>query len=173
MRAVSAKTQKWVTLGRVSGAFGVKGWLKVQSYTEPAGNLLAFGAWTLRRNGSEQELALEDGKAHSANVVAKLRGIDDRDAALAWIGAEVVVVRERLPPAAPGEVYWADLEGCEVKTTAGVILGRVARLLATGAHDVLVVAGERERLIPYVVDTVVKSVDLAARVIVVDWSPDF
>jgi len=170
---VSAKTQKWVTLGRVSGAFGVKGWFKVQSYTEPAGNLLAFGAWTLRRQGSERECVLEDGSARSAGVVAKVRGIDDRDAALEWVGAEVAIPRERLPPAAPGEVYWTDLEGCEVRTTTGVTLGRIDHLLATGAHDVLVVVGERERLIPFVADAVVKNVDMAARVIVVEWPSDF
>ena len=170
---MSAKTQKWVTLGRVSGAFGVKGWFKVQSYTEPVGNLLAFRAWTLRRQGSEREWALEDGNARPADVIAKLRGIDDRDAALEWVGAEVAVLREQLPAAAAGEVYWTDLEGCEVRTTSGVTLGSVVHLLATGAHDVLVVASERERLIPFVADAVVKSVDVAARVIVVDWSPDF
>jgi len=170
---VSAKTQKWVTLGRVSGAFGVKGWFKVQSYTEPVGNLLAYDAWTLQRQGSERECVLEDGSARSGDVIAKVHGIDDRDAALEWVGAEVAIPRERLPPTAPGEVYWTDLEGCEVRTTAGVALGRVEQLLATGAHDVLVVVGERERLIPFVADAVVKNVDLTARVIVVDWPADF
>jgi 16S rRNA processing protein RimM len=170
---VSAKTKKWVTVGRLSGAFGVKGWFKVQSYTEPVASLLGFDAWTLRRQGREREFALEDGSARPADVVAKLRGIDDRDAALEWVGAEVAVPRERLPPAAPGEVYWTDLEGCEVRTTAGSTLGTVDHLVATGAHDVLVVVGERERLIPFVTDAVVKGVDLAARVIVVDWPADF
>jgi 16S rRNA processing protein RimM len=166
-------TQKWVTVGRVTGAFGVKGWVKVRSYTEPADNILALGPWTLRRAGMERELEVDEGSAHTANVVARLRGVDDRDAALECVGAEVAVPRERLPPAAPGEMYWTDLEGCEVRTLAGVVLGVVDHLFATGAHDVLVVAGKPERLIPFVAGRVVKHVDLATRSIVVDWSPDY
>jgi 16S rRNA processing protein RimM len=169
---VSAKTAKWVTVGRVSGVFGVKGWLKVQSYTEPRDNIASFGVWTLRMNGAERPFEVEDGQGHAGNVVAKLRGIDDPDRAREWLGAEIVVERERLPKAEAGEFYWTDLEGLEVRTTAGLTLGRVAYLLATGANDVLVLDGTPERLIPFLQGTVVKQVDLDAGLIVVDWSPD-
>jgi len=170
---VSAATQKWVTLGRVSGVFGVKGWIKVESYTEPRGNIVAFGRWILRLRGADSVVEVEQGQEHGGGVVAKLRGVDDRDRAREWVGAEVIVERERLPRAGDGEYYWIDLEGLEVRTTAGVVLGTVDRLLATGAHDVLVLAGTPERLIPFVVGRVVTRVDLDAGLIEVDWSPDY
>jgi 16S rRNA processing protein RimM len=169
---VSAKTSKWVTLGRVSGVFGVKGWLKVQSYTEPRDNIARFGVWTLRLSGVERRFEVEDAQGHAGNVVAKLRGIDDPEGAREWRGAEIVIERERLPEARADEFYWTDLEGLEVRTTAGLSLGRVEYLLATGANDVLVLSGTPERLIPFIVGQVVKQVDLAAGLIVVDWSPD-
>jgi 16S rRNA processing protein RimM len=153
--------------------FGVKGWLKVQSYTEPRDNIVRFAAWTLRLNGVDREFEVEDGRSHGGAVVAKLRGIDDRDVARAVQGAEVVVAREQLPQTRAGELYWADLEGLDVRTTTGAALGKVAYLLATGEHDVLVLDSEPERLIPFVTGRVVKDVDLAAGVIVVDWSPDY
>jgi 16S rRNA processing protein RimM len=170
---VSAKQQRWVILGRVSGAFGVKGWLKVQSYTEPRDNIVGFGVWTLICRGAERAFDIEEGRSHGDGVVAKLRGIDDRDRASEWVGAEIAVERERLPAIAADEFYWTDLEGLEVRTTTGVVLGRVESLLATGANDVLVLGGKPERLIPFVVGPVVKSVDLEAGQIVVDWTPDY
>lgn len=170
---MSATPRKWVTLGRVSGVFGVRGWLKVQSYTEPRGNIARFEAWTLRSNGGERRFEVEDGRSHAGGIVAKLRGLDDRDRAREWVGAEIVVERERLPAPAANEFYWADLEGLEVRTETGEALGTVDHLLATGAHDVLVIGGPPERLVPFVLGRVVKQVDLTAKVIVVDWSPDY
>jgi 16S rRNA processing protein RimM len=169
---VSAQHPKWVTLGRVSGVFGVKGWLKVQSYTEPPDNIVGFGVWTLRLNGADRVFEVEDGHGQGGGVVAKLRGIDDRDVARDCAGAEILIPRDQLPPTEPGEFYWADLEGLEVRT-AGTTLGKVAYLFATGSNDVLVLDGSPERLIPFVLGSVVKQVDLAAGIIVVDWSPDF
>ena len=170
---MSAKPTKWVTLGRVSGVFGVKGWLKVQSYTEPRDNIARFGTWTLRMDGADRTFALENGRSHGRSVVAKLQGIDDRDEARDWVGAEVVVERERLPPTREGELYWTDLEGLEVRTTNGVVLGKVDHLLATGGNDVLVLDGSPGHLIPFVVGSVVQKVDLALGHIVVDWSVDY
>jgi 16S rRNA processing protein RimM len=169
---VSASIPRWVTLGRVSGVFGVKGWLKIQSFTDPRSNIASYGSWTLRGRGAEREFAVESGREHDSGMVVKLRGLDDRDAARDWVGAEIVVERRRLPPVAAGELYWVDLEGLEVRTVTGVVLGRVDHLLATGANDVLVVRGDKERLIPFVAGPIVKNVDLAGRVIIVDWAPD-
>ena len=170
---MSAKPTKWVTLGRVSGVFGVKGWLKVQSYTEPRANITQFGVWLLRMNGVDSPFDVEDRHGHGGSVVAKLRGLDDRDRALEWVGAEIVVERERLPALAANEFYWTDLEGLEVRTTAGEVLGKVDHLLATGANDVLVIGGSPQHLIPFIVGPVVKQVDLLARLIVVEWSTDY
>jgi 16S rRNA processing protein RimM len=164
--------EKWVILGRVSGVFGVKGWLKVQSYTEPRDNIVGFGAWTLRMNGVDHCFEVEEGHSHAGSVVAKLNGVDDRDRARDWVGADIVVTRGELPATAAGELYWTDLEGLEVRTTSGIVLGKVDHLLATGSNDVLVLDSSPQRLIPFV-DAVVKDVDLEARLIVVDWSPDY
>lgn len=165
--------EKWVILGRVSGVFGVKGWLKVQSYTEPRDNIVGFGAWTLRMNGVDHAFEVEDGHSHAGSVVAKLHGVDDREQAREWIGADIVVARERLPAIAQGELYWTDLEGLEVRTTTGIVLGKVDHLLATGGNDVLVLDSVPQRLIPFVVGAVVKEVNLESGHIVVDWSPDY
>lgn len=169
---MSAK-EKWVILGRVSGVFGVKGWLKVQSYTEPRDNIVGFGAWTLRMNGVDHAFDVEEGHSHAGSVVAKLHGLDDRDRARDWVGADIVVPREQLPKIAAGELYWTDLEGLEVRTTTGTVLGTVDHLLATGGNDVLVLDSSPRLLIPFVAGDVVKEVDLTAGLIVVDWSPDY
>lgn len=163
---------KLVTLGRISGLFGVKGWVKVQSYTEPRDNLARFGVWIVRRRGADSAMEVEEARGHGSNVVAKLRGIDDRDAARDWVGAEVAVDRAALPACEPGEYYWTDLEGLEVRTVSGESLGKVDHLLATGEHDVLVLHGERDRLIPFVLGAVIRDVDLESGVIVADWWPE-
>ena len=121
--AVSAKPDKLVTLGRISGLFGVKGWVKVQSYTEPRANIARFGVWIVRRRGVDRAFTVEHARGHGSGVVAKLLGIDDREDARAWIGAELAVERAALPACEPGEYYWADLEGLEVRTTNGEPLG--------------------------------------------------
>jgi len=171
---VSAKSpDRLVTLGRISGVHGVRGWVKVHSYTEPRDNVVRFAQWTIRTQTGERAVEVEDGRAQGANVVAKLRGVDDRDAARELIGADIAVARSALPECEPGEFYWADLEGLEVITPGGERLGTVDYLVATGGHDVLVLAGRPARLIPFVRGTVIRSVDLAAGVIVADWSPEF
>jgi 16S rRNA processing protein RimM len=171
--AVSAKLDKLVALGRISGLFGVKGWLKVHSYTEPRDNIVAFAVWTVRQRGVDRIMEIEDGRGHGGNVVAKLRGVDDRDQARELIGADVLVARAVLPDCEPGEYYWTDLEGLEVRALDGELLGIVDHLIATGANDVLVLEGAAGRMVPFVVGEVIRSVDLDAGVIVADWSPEF
>jgi 16S rRNA processing protein RimM len=114
------------------------------------------------------------GRAQGNGIVAELPGVTDRDAAAALVGSEIGVARSALPPPAPGEYYWSDLEGLEVSTVEGVSLGTVSHLLATGANDVLVVRNaDRERLIPFLVGQFVTEVDLEAGRVTVDWDPEF
>jgi 16S rRNA processing protein RimM len=113
------------------------------------------------------------GRTTNKGVVATLPGIADRVAAEALAGAEVWVDRAQLPPPAPGEYYWVDLEGMTVVNLEGVVLGTVSHLLNTGANDILSVAGERERLVPFIDGDFVKSVDFGQRRITVDWDADF
>lgn len=166
-------TGKRVTLGRINGLYGVKGWVRVYSYTEPRGNIVDYSAWTLEHEGQQRRVELEDGRSQGKTVVAKLRGIDDRDEARAWLGADITVEREALPPCEPGEYYWVDLEGLEVRNTRGEALGEVDHLMATGANDVIVLRGGEDRMIPFVQGDVVVDVDLEGGVIVVDWESGF
>ncbi len=162
----------WVTLGRISGLFGVNGWVKVFSHTSPRTNILEYKSWYLARRDGWQEFQLQDGRRHGKGVVAQLQGYSDRDRASELIGADIAIQREQLPIAEEGSFYWSDLEGLQVCTTEGVDLGRVDHLLETGANNVMVVKGERERLLPFI-DQVISAVDLDGGVITVEWDPEF
>jgi len=165
-------SDRWLTLGRIVGVFGVKGWVKVESFAEPRDNLFLHIDWRLAEVGTAS-VKLEQGKKQGQGMVAKLVGIDDRDQAAGLVGAQIQIQRSQLPDAAPGEYYWVDLEGLEAFTTEGTRLGVVSHLFATGANDVLVIQGEREHMVPYVMDRFVKAVDLAGKRIVVDWDATF
>lgn len=162
-----------VIMGRVTGPFGVRGWVKVFSDTEPRERIVDFGTVWLRRGDSWREIKITSGQRQGKGVVVAFEGIDERDAAVALTGAEIAVDRDRLEPPAEGEYYWADLIGLEVVNLEGLTLGRLDHLIATGANDVMVVRGERERLIPWVPGDVVKEVDQGAGRLTVDWDPDF
>jgi len=160
-------------MGRIAGPHGVQGWMKVLSYARPADALFDYLPWQLRHRGVELPFSVAEWRHQGRGLVFRSPTVTDRTAAEAMAGAEIWVPRAALPPTAPGEYYWADLEGLAVSTVEGVDLGRVSHLLDTGANDVLVVAGERQRLIPFVRGQYVTSVDLAAGRIVVDWDPEF
>lgn len=162
----------YVVLGRISGIYGVQGWVKVYSETRVRADILEYGRWWLRRADTWHPVRLIDGRMQGEGVIARLEGINDRDAARALIGVEIAVHRRELPPAESGEYYWSDLEGLKVVNLDGVELGTVSHLFETGANDVLVVVGERQRLIPFTRDAV-KDVDLQARMLRVDWDADF
>lgn len=162
-----------VVMGRISGLYGVRGWVKVHSETEPRENIVQYSPWYLRLQDGWREVPLAAGRRHGKGVVAQLAGYDNRDAAAALVGTEVAVRRDQLPPPAAGEYYWADLIGLRVATVDGTDLGIVDHLMETGANDVLVVRGERERLIPFLPDDVVVEVDLEGGCMRVDWDPDF
>jgi 16S rRNA processing protein RimM len=164
---------EWIVMGRIGGLFGVKGWVKLLSYTEPRTALFDYQPLYLAEDSDWRRIELEQGRAHGKGLIAKFIGVDDRDAAAALTGREIAIRREQLPPPAPGEYYWADLEGLRVVTVDGIELGRVDHLFSTGANDVLVVRGERERLIPFLRDQVIRGVDLDGGTLQVDWDPAF
>ena len=161
-----------MVLGRIDGLFGVKGWVKVYSYTEPREAVLDYKDWLLGREGRWQRVVLAEGKRHGKAVIARLEGIEDRDAAAELTGSDIGVDRDALPAPGDGHYYWADLEGLTVVHKDGTELGKVSGLMATGANDVLVVDGPVERLIPFVPGKVILDVVLAAGVIRVDWEWD-
>lgn len=163
----------WVLTGRIIGLYGLKGWVKIHSHTQPRTNILTYNPLYMHIQGAWQIVDVEEGRSQGKGIVLKLRGYDDARNAAATLGCDLAVRREQLPPLAPDEYYWADLQGLKVITREGVELGVVERLLETGANDVLVVAGERERLIPFLQGSVVTKVDLEGEYLQVDWDPTF
>ncbi len=159
-------------MGRITAPFGIQGWVKLKTFTESPDGLAAHPRWWLRDSGGWREARVEDFAVRPAATVAKLAGCDDRDAAERLRGAEVAVTREALGEPEEGTHYWVDLVGLEVVNAGGESLGRVEGLFETGETDVLVVRGERQRMIPFVADYV-KSVDREAGRIVVDWEAGY
>ncbi len=166
--------QEYIVVGRINGIYGVRGWVKIFSHTQPRENILGYATWYLKKQGAWAACELDTGRVHGKGVVAKLKGYDDRDAAAALMGNIIAIRREQLPQTGADEYYWTDLVGLKVITLEGVALGVVASLLVTGANDVLVVMQDgTERLIPFVQGQFVKNVDLNEGVITVDWDPEF
>jgi len=164
-----------IILGRVAGALGLRGDVKLESFTDPRIAIFDYQPWTVvDARGAERQLEGVVGEEKGKHIVARFPGVDDRTAAEALRGLEISVSRDQLPKAAPGEFYWVDLEGMQVVNTEGLELGRVSHLFATGANDVVVVrGGETEHLIPFVRPDYVTGVDMEARVLTVDWDPDW
>jgi 16S rRNA processing protein RimM len=162
----------WVVMGRIAAPFGVKGWVKVQTFSEDPGTLMDFESWRVGRGEQQKQHCVEACQDHGNTLVAKLAGIDDRDAAHALRGQEISVARNALPPPEENEFYWSDLIGLAVVNRDGVELGRVDSLMETGAHALLVIKGVREHLIPFV-EHFVGKVDVAAGRIEVDWDEDY
>lgn len=169
----SIDDKSYLPVGRISGLYGVYGWVRVHSYTVPREAILSYAPWYLKQEGQWSARRLMTGRIQGRGIVVALEGIDNRDAAALWMGREIAIRREQLPSLSEGEYYWADLVGLYVLTLQEVNLGQVKCLLETGANDVLVVQGERERLIPFLTGSVVKRVDLQQGILMVDWEPDF
>jgi len=162
-----------LVMGRIRAPFGVRGWVRVQSFTDPPANLLDYSVWNLSGPSGLEERRVQDAGMHGQWIVAKLEGIEDRDSAETLVGQDIMVLRQALPETSEGEYYWQDLVGMEVLMNRnGTSLGVVDHLIATGANDVLVVHNSRERLIPFIASVVVE-VDLKGRRILVDWDGDF
>lgn len=174
----AAEPQRLIVVGRVAGLFGVRGWLKIVSHTVPFENILHYHPWYLRRGDAatdapwlKQEIA--ESRSQDKGVVVRFETHQDRDAAQLMLGAEIAVSRDQLPALRQGEYYWADLVGLKVVTLAGIELGVIDHLMETGSNDVLVVQGERERLIPYIPTQVVHEIDRTQGLMRVDWDPEF
>lgn len=167
------ESSQFVPMGQISGLYGVRGWVKIYSYTQPRENILSYTPWYLRQHGAWRPITLAEGKVHGKGVIARLEGIEDREAARRLVGTEISLQRAQLPPLGEQEYYWSDLMGLQVETVAGEPLGVIQSMLETGANDVMVVSGDRERLIPYIRTDVVVAIDLLQRRMKVDWDPTF
>ena len=172
------KNDKKVTLGKLGSVYGLKGWIKVTSHTEPRTNIFNYPEWLLKIDNNWQKWQVEQGRPHGKTLVAKLAGCDDRDQAKQLVGTEIAVYRSQLPETSDEEHYWSDLVGMQVVTKNGDNLGVITDLLETGSNDVLVVkkknSGKTEEcLIPWLVDDVIIEVNRNEAVITVDWDEHF
>ncbi len=170
---MSGASDRKIVVGRIAGLYGVRGWVKVYSWTSPREAILGYSPWQVKLGGEWRKMPVKAGRKQGKGVVARLEGYGDRNAAAGLLGADIAVSRFQLPETAAGEYYWADLVGLKVVTRDGVELGEVKTLIETGANDVLVVRGERERLIPCLFGDVVVAVDLEHQWMQVDWDPEF
>lgn len=159
-------------MGRIAAPFGIRGWVKIQPFTEEVDGLADFPVWWLGDGKSWREQAVEQCAVHGDVLVAKLQGVEDRDTAAALKNRQIAISREAFPKTVEDEYYWADLIGLAVVNLQGESLGKVDGLLETGSHDVLVVKGESERLIPFIGQYVIE-VDIPGGQLKVDWGLDY
>lgn len=183
-KGASSAADEVIVVGQFASPFGVKGWIKVKSFTDPGSNLVGYRPWLVTRADNSavppsvdrrhwQRVALQQVKPHQNGFVAKIAEVDDRDAALVWRGREIAVASSALPPVDDDEYYWRDLVSCGVWNLAGEHLGEVREVLPTGANDVLVLTTEGDdRLVPFA-ESILQSVSISQKKIVVDWDLDF
>ncbi|MGB5292723.1 MAG: ribosome maturation factor RimM [Lysobacterales bacterium] len=162
---------KHIALGYISAVHGIKGWVKIHSWTRPMEAILQYQPWLLGED--KKPVKIVDGRKQGKGIAALLPGFADREQAATLIGTQIFVGRDQLPATGKDEYYWSDLEGLEVKTINGEVLGRVEKLMETGANDVLVIRGNREHLVPFIQGQYVTRVDLEEGTIEVDWDPEF
>ncbi|MEE9102141.1 MULTISPECIES: ribosome maturation factor RimM [Pseudomonas] len=178
MNTKPAPAEEMIVLGKIVSVHGIRGEVKVYSFTDPLDNLLDYRRWTLKRGNEVRQAELVQGRVQGNVLVAKLKGLDDREIARTFAEFEILVPRSELPVLDDGEFYWSQLEGLRVIDQNGQLFGILDHMLETGANDVMVVkpcAGsldDRERLLPYT-DQCVQAVDLEAGEIRVDWDADF
>ncbi len=168
------KQKEKVLLGQINGLFGVKGWIKVFSYTRPRIKIVDYQTWYLG-DDFEQAKRIEQSRSQKGGVIVKLAGIDDRDSAVELLDRKIWIAGEQLTPLPENEYYWYQLIGLDVLDTENKQLGSIKDLIETGANDVMVIRdkGKAEHLIPYIQGQVIKSIDLERNCMVVDWDPDF
>ncbi len=162
-----------IVVGRFGAPFGVKGWMKLQSFTEPTDNIMDYRPWSVELKTGLTPVEVIDSRRHHGGWVILLAGCDNKEETVLYRNASIMVNHSILPKLGANDFYWSDLEGLSVSTTTGQELGEVQYIMPTGANDVLVIKGEQEHLVPYVFDQVIKKVDLDARKILVDWDTDY
>ncbi|MFT4607875.1 MAG: 16S rRNA processing protein RimM [Urechidicola sp.] len=161
-----------VCVGHILGAQGIKGEVRVFSNTDPRENIVGYSPWQVEIDGQLETIEV-NGRLQGKNVIASMIGVADRDQATALIGCKIYILADQLPPLENDEYYWSDLIGMEVKSMQAEVLGTVDSMMETGASDVMVVKGDRERLIPFIIKDIVQEIDLAKKQMIVDWQADY
>ena len=183
MTEANGSAGKRIVVGRISSVYGVKGWVKVISYTDPKENLLDYSPWWIKGpSGQDEPLEVDACRWQGQGIIAHIKDVDDREVAREFCQKDIKVDVGLLPPLEAGEYYWHQLQGLDVyggTLAQPQLLGKVEKLLETGANDVLVVAPEdgsiddRERLVPFVPGQYGTEVDLEAGCIRLEWDPEF
>ena len=172
--------QRVEVVGKLGSTYGIRGWLRIYSSTEQAESIFDYKPWFLKIKGEWQPTELENWRHHNHEIIVKLKGVDDREAAQTLANVEIGVDLSVFPELEEGDYYWHDLIGCSVVNLEGYTMGTVTEMMETGSNDVLVVKantkdafGKQERLIPFLYEQVVKRVDLTTKTIEVDWDAGF
>ncbi len=171
----------YILLGNVSGVHALKGWLKIFSHTSPRLKITKYSSWFLKKKtGDWEAYKVLNGKQQGKNIIAQLEGVNNRNQAEALVGSQIAVKNSQLDPLPQGEYYWKDLLGITVETQSGVSLGKLDWIFNSGSNDVLVVkelnsakGQKKERMLPFLFDDVIKSIDLDKSLMIVDWDPEF
>ncbi|MGM7319474.1 ribosome maturation factor RimM [Idiomarina sp. ST10R2A5] len=168
-----------IVVGRLGAVYGVKGWLKVQSFTDDPESIFEYSPWLLSQK-TEREMKVVEWRRHNNGLIARLEGISDRDEAACLTGADICITADELPALADDEFYWRDLIGMRVVNTKGYDMGVVEQIMPTASNDVLVVKansndgfGKSERLIPFIQSEYVTEVNKEEKRIQVEWPSDF
>lgn len=169
-----------IVVGKFGASYGIRGWLKVFSYTDDAESIFDYAPWFVNHKGTWVEYKIESWKRHNKGMVVKLAGLDMREDANLLTNVEIAIDPNSLPELSEDEFYWRELFGMQVFNTQGYHLGEVIDIMETGSNDVLVVKanlkdafGQKERLIPFLEEQVIKHIDRDAQRIEVDWDPGF
>ena len=172
MSLTPQENNKKLLVGKINGFFGLQGWVKVFSYTNPRTNVLNYSPWSIKVDGNFQSIDITSGREQSKTIVAHIKGIDNREDSQKFIGQDIYINKEQLPELTQGEYYWHELIGFDVINKDEERLGTVDYFVETGANDVLVVKGKKEYWIPYIEPFLV-SIDSKNNKILVDWDKDF
>ena len=165
---------KKIYLGKITGVHGIKGWLKIQSFSSPLENILNYPLWIINNRGQEGFYSVEQGRKHSNKILVKLEKIDDRTKAESFINSKIKIMRSDLPKLTNESYYWSDLKGLSVLNSKEKLIGIVDSLIETGANDVMVVNTTKDKriIIPFVMNEIIKEVSIELNYVKVDWSID-
>ena len=173
MSGLNHQVDSPLVVGRVGGVHGIKGWLKINSYTRPNDNILTYKPWLLARNNIWQEINIEESQVRAQKLLVKILGVDTPELAAKYVNCEVAIKPEQLPKLNQEQYYWRDLIGLDVLNQENVLLGVVSEIIETGANDVFVVTGgidgKNRVLIPFIMNLYVNNIDLSNQIIRVDW----
>lgn len=163
----------FVVIGTIGAPYGVRGWFRVNAHTENQASIQDYSQWFIKRQDDWQPVMVNAVRPHGNTMVASFEGVTDRNQAMALTHTDIAVQRTALPALHEDEYYWHDLIGMDVLTKDKTMLGQIQEVFKTGANDVMVVEGEKEHLIPFIMDQYVLDVDMATRVVVVDWDLEY